>query len=120
MAETVGVALAGLGVFVTIGRLEPWPHQGLQLLALAAGAGLFPLRRRCPTAVLLALAMLAGLSPGVGPITAATAYTVARRTARARREALTNVHRYATAARSARPPDHRGADPRLRAGGGVC
>ncbi|WEB38331.1 histidine kinase [Streptomyces yunnanensis] len=84
VAETAGVALAGLGVYVTVGRLEPLPHPGLQLLALATGAGLFPLRRRCPTAVLLALAVLAGLSPGVGPITAATAYTVARRTVRAR------------------------------------
>ncbi|MCZ0972767.1 hypothetical protein O1L55_17975 [Streptomyces albulus] len=37
------------------------------MLALAVGAGLLPLRRRFPRAVLLVLAALTGLSVGVGP-----------------------------------------------------
>ncbi|MFD0267323.1 sensor histidine kinase [Streptomyces sp. NPDC127106] len=55
--------------------------------ALAAGAVLFPLRRRFPAAVLLALAALTGLAFCVGPVAAATAYSVARRTVAARRRA---------------------------------
>ncbi|MCK7622347.1 histidine kinase [Streptomyces sp. RS10V-4] len=66
-------------------RLGRLPHPAFQLLALLVGAALFPLRRRLPEAVLLALAVLTGLAPGVGPITAVTAYTVARRTVRTRR-----------------------------------
>ncbi|MER7986910.1 histidine kinase [Streptomyces noursei] len=87
VAEPAGVVLAGLGAYLAVGRLGFLPHPGLQLLALAVGAGLLPVRRRFPGAVLLVLAALTGLSVGVGPITAAAAYTVARRTVRARRRA---------------------------------
>ncbi|MCE4941744.1 histidine kinase [Streptomyces albulus] len=87
VAELAGVVLAGLGTYLVVGRLGFLPHPGLQLLALAVGAGLLPVRRRFPGAVLLVLAALTGLSVGVGPITAAAAYTVARRTVRARRRA---------------------------------
>ncbi|MHB6912595.1 sensor histidine kinase [Streptomyces sp. DB-54] len=84
MAVTAGVAIAGLGVYVMVGHLGFLPHPWFQLSALAAGAALFPLCRRFPVAVLLTLAVLSGLSPGVGPITAAAAYAIARRTVRTR------------------------------------
>ncbi|WP_275467019.1 sensor histidine kinase [Streptomyces noursei] len=87
VAELAGVVLAGLGTYLMVGRLGFLPDPGFQLLALAVGAGLLPVRRRFPEAVLLVLATLTGLSVGVGPITAAAAYTVARRTVRARRRA---------------------------------
>nr|WP_229891235.1 histidine kinase [Streptomyces mashuensis] len=87
MAETAGVFLAGLGVYVTVARLEPLPRPAFQLAALAAGAALFPLRRRFPGVVLLALAALTGLATGVGPVAAAAAYAVARQAVRARRRA---------------------------------
>ncbi|WP_411122483.1 sensor histidine kinase [Streptomyces sp. x-19] len=87
IAEPAGVVLAGLGALLAVGRLGFLPYPGLQLLALAIGAGLLPVRRRFPGIVLLVLAALTGLSVGVGPITAAAAYTVARRTVRARRRA---------------------------------
>ncbi len=84
-AETAGVVLAGLGVWGAVAGLGFLPHPSLQVPALAAGAGLFALRHRFPVAALLVLAALTGLSPCVGPVTAATAYAVARRTVRARR-----------------------------------
>ncbi|WP_344583150.1 sensor histidine kinase [Streptomyces lunalinharesii] len=87
VAKSAGVVLAGLGSYLAVGRLGFLPYPGLQLLALAVGAGLLPVRRRFPGTVLLALAALTGLSVGVGPITAAAAYTVARRAVRARRRA---------------------------------
>ncbi|GAA0311257.1 histidine kinase [Streptomyces polychromogenes] len=87
VAETAWVLLAGLGVWLVAGYAGVLPRPYLQLTALAVGAGLFPLRRRFPAAVLLVLAALTGLAPCVGPVTAATAYTVARRTVRARRRA---------------------------------
>ncbi|MFF2807229.1 sensor histidine kinase [Streptomyces sp. NPDC058000] len=83
MAVTAGAALSGLGLYVTLGHLGFLPYPWFQLLALAVGAGVFPLHRRFPEAVLLALAVLSGLSPGVGPITAAAAYAMARRAVRA-------------------------------------
>lgn len=86
-AETGSVLLAGLGVWLVVGYLGVLPRPYLQLPALAVGAALFPLRRRFPAAVLLVLAALTGLASCVGPVTAATAYTVARRTVRARRRA---------------------------------
>ncbi|MFD8142050.1 sensor histidine kinase [Streptomyces sp. NPDC059708] len=86
-AETASVLLAGLGVWLVVGYLGVLPRPYLQLPALAVGAALFPLRRRFPAAVLLLLAALTGLASCVGPVTAATAYTVARRTVRARRRA---------------------------------
>lgn len=79
------MGLAGLCVYGALGRLGDLPHPGFQLLVFAAGVGLFPLRGRFPSAVLPALAALTGLVPALGPVTAATAYTVARRSARARR-----------------------------------
>ncbi|MEV5969519.1 histidine kinase [Streptomyces sp. NPDC051921] len=84
-AETVGAGAAGLGVWAAVGHLGFLAHPFAQLLALAAGVGLFPLRRRFPLPVLLVLAALTGLAPCVGPVTAATAYTAARTTASARR-----------------------------------
>ncbi|MFJ8165177.1 sensor histidine kinase [Streptomyces sp. NPDC096136] len=87
VAETAWVLLAGLGVWVAVAHAGMLPRPYLQLPALALGAALFPLRRRFPAAVLLVLAALTGLAVCVGPATAATAYTVARRTARARRRA---------------------------------
>ncbi|MFD0279548.1 sensor histidine kinase [Kitasatospora sp. NPDC127111] len=72
------VAVAGLGLL---------PHPYPQLPALAAGAGLFVLRRRFPATVLLGLAALTGLASCVAPVTAAAAFTVARRTEQARRRA---------------------------------
>ncbi|MEU2392866.1 histidine kinase [Streptomyces sp. NPDC007369] len=87
MAETAGVVAAGLGVWVSVASLELLSHPYVPLPALAAGAVLFPLRRRFPAAVLLALAALTGPAFCVGPVTAATAYSVARRTAAARRRA---------------------------------
>ncbi|MFE0581583.1 sensor histidine kinase [Streptomyces sp. NPDC058874] len=88
VARTAGAGLAGLlglGVYAVVGRLGFLPHPSLQLAVLAVGTGLFALRRRLPGAVLLtALAALAGAVPAVGPVTAAAAYCVARRTARPR------------------------------------
>ncbi|MGK5543896.1 sensor histidine kinase [Streptomyces sp. URMC 127] len=81
------MALAGLGVWGAVASLGQLPHPYLQLPALVAGAGLFPLRHRAPAAVLLVLAVLTGLASCVGPVAAAAAYTVARQTARARRRA---------------------------------
>ncbi|MFJ5547649.1 sensor histidine kinase [Streptomyces sp. NPDC093225] len=87
LAGTVGAVGAGLGVWAAVGHLGLLPHVYLQLPALAVGGALFPLRRRFPTAVPLVLAVLTGLAFCVGPVTAATAYGTARRTARARRRA---------------------------------
>ncbi|MFG3343997.1 sensor histidine kinase [Streptomyces sp. NPDC048018] len=87
VAETAGVGLAGLGVWGAVGYLDFLTHPLAQLSALLVGVVIFPLRRRLPLPVLLALAALTGLAPGVGPVTAATAYTVARRTVSARRRA---------------------------------
>ncbi|MFH7596891.1 histidine kinase [Streptomyces racemochromogenes] len=87
VAETAGVLLAGLGVWVVVGYADVLPHPWVQLPALAVAGALFPLRRRFPAAVLLALAALTGVAGCVGPVTAATAYTVARRTVGARRRA---------------------------------
>ncbi|GGU84644.1 hypothetical protein GCM10010211_58280 [Streptomyces albospinus] len=84
-AETVGVVLASLAVYGAVTRFEYLPHPGFQLPAIALGAALFPLRRRFPGPVLLTLAVLIGPAPCLGPITAATAYAVARRTVPARR-----------------------------------
>ncbi|MGD3109941.1 sensor histidine kinase [Streptomyces sp. YGL11-2] len=84
-AETVGVVLASLGVYAAVAWLGYLPHPGFQLPAIAAGAALFPLRRRFPGAVLLTLAVLTGPAPCLGPVTAVTAYAVARRTVPARR-----------------------------------
>ncbi|MGW6918639.1 ATP-binding protein [Kitasatospora sp. NPDC054939] len=87
VAQTAWVALAGFGVWAVVGALDFLPEPYVQLSALAVGAALFPLRRRHPAAVLLALAALTGAAPCVGPVAAATAYTVARRTTEARRRA---------------------------------
>ncbi|MFE7096196.1 sensor histidine kinase [Streptomyces erythrochromogenes] len=84
VAQTAGVGLAGLGVYGAVGHLGFLPYPALQLAVLAAGTGIFTLRRRLPGAVLPALAALTGLVPAVGPVTAAAAYSVARRTARPR------------------------------------
>ncbi|MFF5446296.1 histidine kinase [Streptomyces sp. NPDC012888] len=78
------MALAGLGVSLA---LVDVPRPSVQLLLLAVGAGLYPLCRRWPAAVLPTLAVLAGLAPGVGPVAAAASYTVARRTEPERRTA---------------------------------
>ncbi|MFJ8011764.1 sensor histidine kinase [Streptomyces sp. NPDC096339] len=84
VAETAAVAGAGLGVYVVLGYLGFLPRPLFQFLGLAAGTALFPLRRRFPDAVLPVLAGLTGLVPVLGPVTAATAYTVARESDRAR------------------------------------
>nr|WP_324618440.1 histidine kinase [Streptomyces sp. XY413] len=84
VAQTLGVGLAGLGVYAAVGHLGYLPHPPFQLVVLAAAAGLFALRRRWPGPVLLVLAALTGPVPAVGPVTAAAAYSVARRMARAR------------------------------------
>ncbi|WST94646.1 histidine kinase [Streptomyces erythrochromogenes] len=84
VAETAGVGLAGLGVYGVVGHLGFLPYPALQLAVLATGTGIFALRRRLPGAVLLVLAALTGLVPAVGPVTAAAAYSVARRMARPR------------------------------------
>ncbi|MGW4892532.1 ATP-binding protein [Kitasatospora sp. NPDC004240] len=86
-ALTTAVTLAGLGVWAAVAGLDLLPRPYPPLPALAAGAALFPLRRRHPVAVLLGLAALTGAAFCVGPVTAAAAYTVARRTVRARRRA---------------------------------
>ncbi|MCX5380485.1 sensor histidine kinase [Streptomyces sp. NBC_00091] len=86
-AETAGVVLAGLGVCGAVAGLGLLRHPEVQLAAIAAGAALFPLRRRFPRAVLLALAALTGLASGVGPVAAVASYDVARWTAGARRRA---------------------------------
>ncbi|MFE6691707.1 sensor histidine kinase [Streptomyces sp. NPDC057743] len=83
--ETAGAALATLALFAVVTRLDYLPHPGYHLLAVPAGAVLFPLRRRFPGAALLALAALTGALPCLGPVTAAAAYSVTRRTVRARR-----------------------------------
>ncbi|MEU5190674.1 histidine kinase [Streptomyces klenkii] len=85
VVETGGVVSAGLVVWGAVAGLGFPAHPYVQVTALAVGAGLFPLRRRFPVAVLLALAALTGAAPCVGPVTAATAFAVARRTVRARR-----------------------------------
>ncbi|MFJ9575573.1 sensor histidine kinase [Streptomyces sp. NPDC101191] len=87
VAETAGVASAGLGVWGAVGYLDFLTHPLAQLFALVVGVGLFPLRRRLPAPVLPVLAVLTGLAPCVGPVAAATAYTVARRTVSVRRRA---------------------------------
>ncbi|MFG2338943.1 sensor histidine kinase [Streptomyces yangpuensis] len=87
VAEPAGIGLVGLGVYGAVGHLGFLPYPLLQLLVLAAGAGLFALRHRWPRAVLLTLAALTGLVPAVGPVTAAAAYSVARRMAEPRRRA---------------------------------
>ncbi|MFF2196663.1 sensor histidine kinase [Streptomyces sp. NPDC058157] len=87
VAETAWVLLAGFGVWLVVASLGVLPRPYLQLPALAVAGCLFPLRRRFPVPVLLVLAVLTGVAPCVGPVTAATAYTVARRTARARTRA---------------------------------
>ncbi|MEU8773289.1 histidine kinase [Streptomyces sp. NPDC048606] len=85
VAETIGVALAGLGVYVALGLLHCLEHPRAQLALLVAGVGLFALRRRVPgAAVLPVLAALAGVAPVLGPVTAGAAYAVARRSVRAR------------------------------------
>ncbi|MFJ9546078.1 sensor histidine kinase [Streptomyces erythrochromogenes] len=84
VAETAAVGLAGLGVYGVVGHLGFLPYPALQLAVLATGTGIFALRRRLPGAVLLVLAALTGLVPAVGPVTAAAAYSVARRMARPR------------------------------------
>ncbi|WP_234363475.1 sensor histidine kinase [Streptomyces sp. TN58] len=84
VAETAGAGLAGLCVYAAIGHLGYLPHPPLQLLVLALATGLFALRRRRPGPVLLLLAALTGPVPAVGPVTAAAAYSVARRMARPR------------------------------------
>ncbi|WP_235438900.1 sensor histidine kinase [Streptomyces yangpuensis] len=81
------VGLVGLGVYGAVGHLGFLPYPLPQLVVLTAGTGLFALRRRWPRAVLLTLAALTGLVPAVGPVTAAAAYSVARRTAEPRRRA---------------------------------
>ncbi|MEU3403066.1 histidine kinase [Streptomyces sp. NPDC006670] len=86
-AETAWVLLAGFGVWLVVAYLGVLPRPYLQLPALAVAGCLFPLRRRFPVPVLLALAALTGAASCVGPVTAATAYTVARRTVRARTRA---------------------------------
>ncbi|MER6051298.1 hypothetical protein ABT168_28260, partial [Streptomyces sp. NPDC001793] len=52
------------------------PYPEFVLAVLVAAVGLFPLRRRYPTAVLLVLAALTGLSPAVGPSPSPTETTV--------------------------------------------
>ncbi|MEV6675771.1 histidine kinase [Streptomyces erythrochromogenes] len=84
VARTAGVGLASLCVYGVVGHLGFLPYPGLQFAVLAAGTGIFALRRRLPGAVLLVLAALSGLVPAVGPVTAAAAYSVSRRTARPR------------------------------------
>ncbi|MGW2274276.1 sensor histidine kinase [Streptomyces yangpuensis] len=81
VAEPAGIGLVGLGVYGAVGHLGFLPYPLLQLVVLAAGTALFALRRRWPRAVLLTLAALTGLVPAVGPVTAAAAYSVARRMA---------------------------------------
>ncbi|MEV7614197.1 histidine kinase [Streptomyces sp. NPDC089799] len=83
-AGTAGVLLAGLGVYAVAGHLDQLPHPRFQAAALLAAGALFPLRTRFPAPVLLTLAVLTGLAPCAGPVTAAAAYTVARRTAASR------------------------------------
>ncbi|MGW5122158.1 sensor histidine kinase [Streptomyces noursei] len=83
--ETVGVAVAALCLFTVAQRLWNLPHPGFQLCVVPLAVALFPLRRRWPDAVLLILAVLAGVAPVVGPVTAAAAYTVALNTVRPRR-----------------------------------
>ncbi|KOV17971.1 hypothetical protein ADK91_00815 [Streptomyces sp. XY511] len=84
VAQTLGVGLVGLGVYAAVGHLGYLPHPPFQLAVLAAAAVLFALRGRWPGPVLLVLAALTGPVPAVGPVTAAAAYSVARRMARPR------------------------------------
>ncbi|MFE3907284.1 sensor histidine kinase [Streptomyces sp. NPDC059153] len=77
VVETAGVALAALCLFVVAQRLWNLPHPVFQLCVVAVAVVIFPLRRRWPEAVLLVLAVLAGAATVVGPVMAATAYTVA-------------------------------------------
>ncbi|AEW99586.1 sensor histidine kinase [Streptantibioticus cattleyicolor] len=85
VAETAGALLASFAVYAAVGRLGLLPHPRFQALTLAVGAGIFPLRRRLPDAVLPALAALTGPAPCLAPMTAVAAYTVARGTDRTRR-----------------------------------
>ncbi|WP_251076392.1 sensor histidine kinase [Streptomyces benahoarensis] len=82
--ETAGAALAAVCLFAVAQRLWHLPHAVFQLCVVAVAVPLFPLRRRRPGAVLLVLAVLAGAAPVVGPVIAATAYTVALDTVRPR------------------------------------
>ncbi|MFJ3876018.1 sensor histidine kinase [Streptomyces sp. NPDC090077] len=86
-AATAGATLLGLGVFGALAGIGLAPHPSFQLLVIAAGALLFPLRGRFPGAVLLALAVLTGLASGAGPLAAVAAYALARRTVSALRRA---------------------------------
>ncbi|MFB6815806.1 sensor histidine kinase [Streptomyces sp. NPDC056347] len=87
VAETAGAAVAALCLSVVARRLWDLPHPGFQLCVVAVAIALFPMRRRGPDAVLLTLAVLAGAAPVVGPVAAATAYTVALDTVRPRHRA---------------------------------
>ncbi|MEV5986171.1 histidine kinase [Streptomyces sp. NPDC052051] len=78
------MAVAALCLFAVAQRLWSLPHAGFQLCVVPVAVALFPLRRRRPDTALLILAVLAGVAPVVGPVTAATAYTVALDTVRQR------------------------------------
>ncbi|WP_369382665.1 sensor histidine kinase [Streptomyces sp. cg36] len=81
---TAGVALAAVGLYVvTVSQWEP-PHPGFQLLAIPVGVFLLLVRHRFPGAVLLALGLLTGAAPVVGPVLAAASYTLAGRMSEAR------------------------------------
>ncbi|WP_253209229.1 sensor histidine kinase [Streptomyces niphimycinicus] len=78
------MAVAALCLWAVALRLWELPHATFQLSVIPVAIVIFPLRRRRPDAALLVLAVLAGAAPVVGPVTAATAYTVAIGTVRPR------------------------------------
>ncbi|MFE1550068.1 sensor histidine kinase [Streptomyces sp. NPDC058718] len=75
--ETVGAAVASLGLFAVAQWLWSPPHAAFQLGVIPVAVALFSVRRRAPDTVLLVLGVLAGVAPVVGPVTAAAAYTAA-------------------------------------------
>ncbi|MFJ5293186.1 hypothetical protein [Streptomyces sp. NPDC088348] len=69
-AETAGAAVASLLLYVGVLRFLDPPHPGIQLGTALVAVVLFPLRRRMPAVVLVALAVLAGAAPVAGPVAA--------------------------------------------------
>ncbi|MFD8827518.1 sensor histidine kinase, partial [Streptomyces sp. NPDC059605] len=72
-------AAAATGLLCLVAGVQ-WqlPHPGVQAVAVPVAAVLYPLRRRHPVVVLVALTASVGLLPFLGPVTAAALYTVSR------------------------------------------
>ncbi|MFD7529835.1 sensor histidine kinase, partial [Streptomyces sp. NPDC059849] len=84
-----GIAAAAVTGLLCLATAVQWqlPHPGAQAVAVPVAAVLYPLRRRHPVVVLVALTASVGLLPFLGPVTAAAVYTVSRLLSPGRRHA---------------------------------